>query len=352
MHSCSMISLNRRRFRLPLVKTLNEAFSSSSTRRRYEAWFIRFGLMDGSGAWWLRYLLLNPGRGGCPMDPKGMPAQVWATWFPSRGKPQSFIQGFPLESLHLSAKGSNSFRLQIGENVIEEDSCRGSLNAGGHSISWNLQYHSTFHVTLSDKGWIGFSRTPHSDALFSGSIALGGRSFAGSPLGLGVQGHNCGYRHRKFWTWTHAYFRHPAAPATTLEALVYEMPWGLVFRKAVLWHEGIQYVFRNLREVVRESGTFAWSFGCSANDGLHLEATIDGSGSGIHVLPYVGTNCQGSFEVINNSLAKAEIRLEKHGLPVEVLRTDSGAVLERVGGAIPTRVPSRDGPPRSHTPPR
>ena len=55
-------------FRVSFVKTLNEAFSSSSTKRRYEAWFIRFGLTDGSGAWWLRYLLLNPRRGGCPAE--------------------------------------------------------------------------------------------------------------------------------------------------------------------------------------------------------------------------------------------------------------------------------------------
>ena len=49
----------------------------------------------------------------------------------------------------------------------------------GHAISWNLRYRSTFRVTLSNKGWIGFSRTPHSDALFSGQITLDGRSFAG-----------------------------------------------------------------------------------------------------------------------------------------------------------------------------
>lgn len=71
------------------VHTLNEVFSTRSTRRRYEVWFIRMGLADGAGAWWLRYLLMNPARGGCPGDPNGMPVQVWATWFPSDGKPQS-----------------------------------------------------------------------------------------------------------------------------------------------------------------------------------------------------------------------------------------------------------------------
>jgi hypothetical protein len=43
------------------VRTLNEAFSTLSMRRRYEVWFLRVGLANGSGAWWFRYLLTNPG---------------------------------------------------------------------------------------------------------------------------------------------------------------------------------------------------------------------------------------------------------------------------------------------------
>jgi hypothetical protein len=314
------------------VKTLNEVFTTRSTRRRYEVWFLRVGLADGSGAWWFRYLLMNPGRGGCPLHPQGMPVQVWATWFPREGKLQSFIQGFPLEGLHISAKGQNPFQLQIADNAIGEDFCRGALQVEGHSISWDLHYRSTFHITLSAKGWIGFSRTPHSDAAFSGKITLDDRNFERSPLGFGVQGHNCGYRHRDFWTWTHAYFLRPHGPPSTLEALVYEMPFGLVFRKVVLWHDGVPHVFRNLRDVQRSQEPFGWNFRCSTKDGLLLEAAIDGAGSSLHRLPYLKTNCAGSFEVVNNSLSKARLRLERRGAPVEVLETTAGAVLEMVGG--------------------
>jgi hypothetical protein len=144
-----------------------------------------------------------------------MPVQVWATWFPQDGKPQSFIQGFPLEGLDLSARTQNPFHFQIGNCDIGENSCRGTLAVEGHTISWDLHWRSTFRLTLSNKGWIGFSRTPHSDALFSGQIAIDGRSFAADPLGIGVQGHNCGYRHRNFWTWTHAYFRRPGSHPST-----------------------------------------------------------------------------------------------------------------------------------------
>ena len=313
------------------MQTLNELYSSLSTRRRYEVWFVRLGLEDGSGAWWFRYLLMNPGRRGCAGDPRGLPVQVWATWFPRDGKPQSFIQGFPLEDLHLSARGQNPFHFQIGNNAVGENSCQGALDVGGHAISWDIRYRSTFRFTMSDKGWIGFSRTPHSDALFSGRITLDGRSSEGDPLGFGVQGHNCGYRHRNFWTWTHAKFPCPDSRPSTLEALIYEMPFGLVFRKAVLWHEGEQHEFRNLREMRRDPDKLGWNFHCSTKDGSRLEATIDGSGPSIHRLPYVKTDCRGSFEVTNNSLAQAVLRLELRGRPIETLETNSGAVLEMVG---------------------
>ncbi|PYX41941.1 MAG: hypothetical protein DMG83_22405 [Acidobacteria bacterium] len=151
------------------------------------------------------------------------------------------------------------------------------------------------------------------------------------PLGYGLQGHNCGYRHRNFWTWTHAYFVRTGAAPSTLEALVYEMPFGLVFRKAVLWHDGTEYVFRNLQDIRRGREPFGWSFRCSAGSGLSVDVMVDGAGSSAHRLPYLKTNCSGRFEVINNSLSKATLRLERPSAPVEVLETSAGAVLEMAG---------------------
>ncbi len=313
------------------MSTLNEVFSALSVRRRYEVWFLRMGLADGSGAWWFRYLLMNPGRGGCVENPRGMPVQVWATWFPAEGAPHSFIHGVPLQGLDISDRGKCPFHFRIGDNGIEEESCRGALKTEGHSISWNLRYRSTFRATLSSKGWIGFSRTPHSDATFSGQIEFDGRVLSGDPLGFGVQGHNCGYRHRNFWTWTHAYFPRTGQPASTLEALRYEMPFGLVFRKAVLWHNGVQHVFRNLRDTDSRLEPMQWNFHCAARNGMQLEAAIDGRGASVHRLPYLRTDCSGSFEVVNNSLASASLVIQSAGRPVDKLETNKGAVLEIVG---------------------
>ena len=313
------------------MQTLNEAFSSLSVRRRYEVWFLRLGLSDGSGAWWFRYLLMNPGGNGCVALPQGMPVQVWATWFPKGDKPRSFIQSFSLSDFRVSARGRSPFRFQVQENEIGEEFCRGALNVDGHSITWNLQYRSRFRVTLSNKGWIGFSRTPHSDAVFSGEITLDELKFSGAPLAFGVQGHNCGYRHRNFWRWMHALFLRNGEPQTTLEALAYEMPFGLVFRKAVLWHDAHNYTFRNLRERRTRREDMQWEFAARTREGLQLEAAVDGRGSSLHKLPYLRTNCSGTFEVSNNSLASASVVITWPDGSLERLETSTGAVLEIVG---------------------
>jgi len=313
------------------MTSLNKRYTSLSASRRYEVWFVRLGLADLSGAWWFRYLLLNPGRNGCRGNPQGMPVQVWATWFPQGGTPQSFIQGYPLESLKLSGRGEDAFCFRVADNEIREDSCQGKLEVEGHKISWGLRYRSSFAVTLSNKGWIGFSRTPHSDAVFSGQIMLDGRCFEGDRFGIGIQGHNCGYRHRGFWRWAHAYFVGAEESPVTIEALVYDMPLGLVFRKAVLWHEGKQQILRKLREARHDPDDFIWGFCCAGKDGLQVDAEFDGREPGAHRLPYLKTDCSGSFEVVNQSLASATLRLKRRDGRVEELHTTTGAVLEKGG---------------------
>lgn len=315
------------------MKTLNEVYSSLSMRRRYEVWFLRMALASGEGAWWFRYLLMNPGRGGGAGNSDAQPVQVWATWFPAEGKPESFIRRFALHGLDLSARGQSPFHFRIGRNAIEENSCHGELQVAGHNISWELQYRSTFRTTLSHKGWIGFSRTPHSDARFSGRITFDDRSFAGDPLGYGVQGHNCGYKHRESWTWAHAYLPGSDGRVSTLEALVYNMPLGLMFRKAVLWHEGREHNFRSLEETRRDPATLQWEFRCVSRSGLQLEVAFDGSGIHLHHLPYLKTDCSGNFDVANNSFATANVRVLRQDRLLEEFVTTTGAVLEMAGGS-------------------
>jgi hypothetical protein len=309
---------------------LNAVYSSRTMKRRYEVWFLRCGLADGTGAWWFRYLLMNLGRSGCSTENAKTPVQIWATWFPHHRKAQTFIQGFSAHELDLTGRFQLPFHLRIGENGIDENSCWGNISVDGHAISWNLRNRSNFGLSLSDKGWIGFTKSPHSDALSSGEIIFDNDRFTGDPLGFGVQGHNCGYRHRTFWRWMHAHFLQPDGSASTLEAVVYDMPFGLLFRKAVLWHKGNATILKNLREkeIVREPRQLKWSFTARRGD-LSIEAIIEAEGPGIHVLPYVKTDCSGTFPVSNASLARATLWLGNN--PGETLETATGAVLEMGG---------------------
>jgi len=297
-------------------------------RRRYEVWFVRCGLADGSGAWWFRYLLVNNLK-IVPETSARRHFGVWATWFPRDAPPQTFIVEMPLEQLHLSARGRVPFHCRTIENGIEEGRCWGCLRPDGHQLSWNLRIHSNFGATLSNKGWIGFSRSPHSDAAFSGEINFDGRKFSGEPLGFGVQGHNCGYRHRSYWRWMHAYFPQPDG-GSTLEALAYDLPLGLVFRKAILWHRGKQTCVRKIKEsnIARSRAHLDWNFSGQLDDGSPIEASIEGVEPGVHELPYTKTDGSGTFPVSNASLARAIVKLGQS----ETLETGTGAVLE-MGGA-------------------
>ena len=308
---------------------LNAVYSAPTMKRRYEVWFLRCGLADGSGAWWFRYLVMNLGRGRWGNEAPAMPAQVWATWFPRDAAPRSFIQGYAVEKLELSPRGKLPFHCRIAESGIEEGVCWGKMRVDGQAVSWHLQLNSSFGTTLSNKGWIGFSRSPHSDAAFSGEIMLDGRKFAGTPLGFGVQGHNCGYRHRTYWRWMHAYFPQRGGTASTLEALVYDLPFGMVFRHAVLWHEGKANHLRHVKErgIVRDAERLKWAFVAETPDGTRVEAHAEGLAPGIHRLAYTGTDGESTFPVANASLARASLHIGEN----ELLETEGGAVLEMGG---------------------
>jgi len=307
---------------------LNAVYSRETMRRRYEVWFVRCGLADGSGAWWFRYLMVRQPRPTAAI-PHRRYFQVWATWFPKDAAPQSFIVDVPASELQLSARGAIPFHCRVNESGMEEGRCWGNLRVGEHHISWNLRMHSHFGVKLSDKGWIGFSRSPCSDAAFSGEILFDGQKFSGEPLGFGVQGHNSGYRHRTYWRWMHAYFPQPGG-ASTLEALVYDLPFGLTFRNAVWWHNGIASRVRDLKEVeiVRSASQLSWRFAGRLDNGSAFEALIDAAAPGVHELPYAKTDGAGTFPVANASLAHAVVKTGSG----ETLETLTGAVLE-MGGA-------------------
>jgi hypothetical protein len=259
--------------------------------------------------------------------------QVWATWFPRDGTAQHFLAGFPQGDLKMSERFAAPFFLECGGQRIEENACRAAIEVEGHCISWDLHYRSSRSYSMSEKGWIGFTRTPHADAVFSGKISFDGRTWEGEPLGFGLQGHNCGYRHRRFWRWAHALMpRANGEGFSSFESVEYEMPLGLRFRRAQLWHEGELYDFRRLKTIERSVNPFRWVAEWSRRrDATTLVARVDGAGALAHRLAYVKTDCSGTFDVTNNSLASAALVLKRPGEAAMELNTGNGAVLEMAG---------------------
>jgi len=75
-----------------------------------------------------------------------------------------------------------------------------------------------------------------------------------------------------------------------------------------------------------------WSFGCrDRRNGVSVEAEFDGGGAALHRLPYTKTDCSGTFEVSNNSLATGRVRITIPGNPEAEISFNCGAVLEMVG---------------------
>ena len=124
-----------------------------------------------------------------------------------------------------------------------------------------------------------------------------------------------------------------AARDTTFEALEYDIGAGFMFRKALLWHGGVLYRFTRFGKAFRDSESLQWRFECfDARTGVRVEVAVNGGGASLHRLPYVKTNCSGTFEVSNNSLASGRLYLRRDGREEEAIIANGGAVLEMVGG--------------------
>jgi len=88
-----------------------------------------------------------------------------------------------------------------------------------------------FAAKLSDKGWIGFFPL----AAFGRRLLR--RDYFRREKNSSANRWDSAYRattadtaHRSYWRWMHAYFPKPEG-GSTLEALVYDLPLGMVFRK-------------------------------------------------------------------------------------------------------------------------
>ena len=122
-----------------------------------------------------------------------------------------------------------------------------------------------------------------------------------------------------------------AEASSTLEALVYEMPLGMVFRRVVLWHKGREHAFHQITEFERDPQRLIWSFCCPNPKFMAIQVQVRGRDGFIRRLPYFKTDCSGQLDVANDSLATARMTWYGLGGRTEEMSTDTGAVVEMAG---------------------
>jgi hypothetical protein len=141
---------------------MNVVYTARQMKRRYEVWFLRCGLADGRGAWWLRYLLLNLGRGGAARSHRPNLCKFGLPGSRAKASRRHSSKAIPPRALQLSSRRQLPFHLRIAESAIEEGTCWGEPQGGRARDFVEAAYHSQFGVVLSDKDGSVFRnrRTP------------------------------------------------------------------------------------------------------------------------------------------------------------------------------------------------
>ena len=150
---------------------------------------------------WIRYVAQSPvGR------PDSLAGQLWATVFDSRPGSESFglTRDIPGAKVTVEAE---PFVLRIGEASLRNGACSGTLEGGGHTLSWALSFAASsspylpFPPELYDELPAGHITT-FFDAFFEGWVEVDGRrvEIADAP---GEQCHIWGRRHPPHGLWVH-----------------------------------------------------------------------------------------------------------------------------------------------------
>jgi hypothetical protein len=160
---------------------MNVVYTARQMKRRYEVWFLRCGLADGRGAWWLRYLLLNLGRGGAARNHRPNLCKFGLPGSRAKASRRHSSKAIPPRALQLSSRRQLPFHLRIAESGIEEGTCWGEPQGGRARDFVEAAVSLAVRRGAERQGWIGFSKSPHSNALFSGEIHLTAGLFPGRP---------------------------------------------------------------------------------------------------------------------------------------------------------------------------
>ncbi|MBI3185700.1 MAG: hypothetical protein HYZ28_26475 [Myxococcales bacterium] len=246
----------------------NLAAWDGERRGHYEVWYLTFNVPGEGAAFWLRYTLDSPDRG----EPF---AELWGHFFDGQAPMKSIglRQRFPRSELSLGGEGI----IRIGGAELREGGAKGSLERGGHSLEWQLEWQpcpTAFFIAPSMlRPFLGRKRTqwcvPNIDLAFHGRVVADGRRFELSGE-RGQQAHLFGRQHAESWAWVHCNSFDGGRKAL-VEGVAAELllPFGMrrVLTAVYVRLDGEDFLCNALPRSLSarsERGLDEWRFWCSA----------------------------------------------------------------------------------------
>jgi hypothetical protein len=246
--------------------------------RFYEVWYFIVQRPATKEGFWIRYTLLNPND--------AHPAAGAGLWFgyARRGDPGAgftITRTFPASALRAKP---GAFDLAIGDATLTEGALRGSLDAHGHRVAWDLTYEPSGQVDyyfgsllrrlMERKTSV---TVPNPRAHFRGRITIDGReiAFEGDP---GHQAHHWGREKATGWRWAHC-AAFAGEPEAVFEALSADKPPLPTMTFLRLRARGAEHDLTSLRAALRNRAEVAlgsWRFfGEAGASRLEVEITCD-----------------------------------------------------------------------------
>jgi hypothetical protein len=99
----------------------------------FEIWFLVVFAPAAQRAWWLRYTTFAPRHGAAR-------GTLWAAAFDAHGAAPVLAMKSILPIARYDAGDAGRFAIRLGDAELTEETARGAVTAGGHTIAWDLRF--------------------------------------------------------------------------------------------------------------------------------------------------------------------------------------------------------------------
>ncbi len=295
-----------------LTSANNAVYLPGQKKGHYESYFLRANHPSKPLAFWIRYTIFSP-QG----NPEKAVGELWAVYFDGENNINTAVKKeVPFAQCCFSRSGLD---VKVEEAILNTVKLIGAASAGGHQISWNLEYggesRPLFLLPLSMYS-ASFPKAkscvPLPLARFSGSLKVDGRDIKIEGW-TGSQNHNWGSKHTDLYAWGQvAGFDN--SPDTFLELATARVKIGPMWTPAmtpmVLRHKGEEFALNDLSQTIFAHGRFIyfdWVFG-SEDDRVGMAGRIWAEKE-----KFVGLNYYnppgGNKHCLNTKLASCSLRL-------------------------------------------